>query len=115
MAESRYASKSKSFKRLKANQWCHNPTELIPRDNPLPVIRISSCYSEQKVRLFYVLLIDFIIFVQSRGSDRGVMHRTNPDLLLVRFHQVEMVIMKHVIQGHNNEAWMGVKPSASRS
>ena len=60
------------------------------------------------------------------------MRRTNPDslwncpcfrlfrlnfasdffnLLLVRFHQVEIIIVKHLIQGCNYEAWVGVEPS----
>ena len=64
------------------------------------------------------------------------MHRTNPDslrscpcfrvfrwnfasdfysLLLVRFHQAEINVVKHLIQGHNNEAWEGVEPSTLRS
>ena len=64
------------------------------------------------------------------------MHGTNPDslrscpyfrvfrlnfasdffnLLLVRFHQAEIIVVKHLIQGRNNEAWVGVEPSTLRS
>ena len=64
------------------------------------------------------------------------MHRTNPDslwsclcflvfrlnfasyffnLLLVRFHQAEVIVVKHLLQGGNNEVWVGVAPSTSRS
>ena len=64
------------------------------------------------------------------------MRRTNPDslrschcfrvfclniasnffnLLLVRFHQAEMIVVKHLIQGRNIEAWVGVGPSTLRS
>ena len=64
------------------------------------------------------------------------MHRTNPvslrsypcfqvfclnfasdffNLLLVRFHQAEIIVVKHRIQGCNNEAWVGVEPSTLRS
>ena len=56
------------------------------------------------------------------------MHRTNPDslrscpcfrvllsdyfnLLLVRFHQAEIIVVKRLIQGRNNEARVGVEPS----
>ena len=60
------------------------------------------------------------------------MHRTNPDslrsctcfrvillsfasdffnLLLVRFHQAEIIMLKHLIQKRNSEAWVGVEPS----
>ena len=63
------------------------------------------------------------------------MRRTNPDshtsclcfrifylnfssdffsLLLVRFHQAE-IIVKHLVQGRNNEAWVGVEPSILRT
>ena len=63
------------------------------------------------------------------------MHGTNPDslkicpyfrvfllnfasdffnLMLVRFHQAE-IIVKHLIQGRNNKAWVGVEPSTLRS
>ena len=30
------------------------------------------------------------------------------NLLLVRFHQVEIIIRKYVVQGRNNETWVGV-------
>ena len=66
------------------------------------------------------------------------MHKTNPDLLrsclclrvfrlnfasdffnllLVSFHQAEIIVVKHLIQGRNNEAWvgLGVEPSTLRS
>ena len=61
------------------------------------------------------------------------MHRTNPDslkscpcfclnfasdffnLLLVRFHQAEVIVVKHLIQGRNSEAWVRVEPSTLRS
>ena len=64
------------------------------------------------------------------------MHRTNPDwlrscrcfrvfqlsfasdffnFLLVRFHQAEIIVVKHLIQGRNIEARMGVEPSTLRS
>ena len=64
------------------------------------------------------------------------MHRTNPDslrscpcfrvfrlnfasdffnLLLARFHLAEINVKKCLIQGRNNEAWMGVEPSTLRS
>ena len=54
------------------------------------------------------------------------MHRTNPDsliiclcfrlsfasdffkLLLVRFHQAEIITPRHLIQGRDNEAWVGL-------
>ena len=63
------------------------------------------------------------------------MHRTNPDSLrscpcfrvfclnfasdffnwlLVSFHQAE-IIVKNLILGRNNEAWVGVEPSAFQS
>ena len=29
------------------------------------------------------------------------------NLLLVRFHQVEVIVVKHLIQERNNEAWVG--------
>ena len=32
------------------------------------------------------------------------------DLLLVRFHQAEIIVVKHLIQGRDNEAWVGVEP-----
>ena len=37
------------------------------------------------------------------------------NLLLVRFHPAEIIVVKHLIQGRNNEAWMGVEPSTLRS
>ena len=63
------------------------------------------------------------------------MRRTNPDSLksclcfrvfrlnfasefnlqLAGFHQAEIIIVKHLIQGHNNETRMGVEPLTLRS
>ena len=64
------------------------------------------------------------------------MHRTNPDslrsglcfrvirlnfdsnffnLLLVGFHQAEIIVVKHLIQGCSNEVWVGDEPSTLRS
>ena len=64
------------------------------------------------------------------------MRRTNPDslrsclsfqvfpvefssdffnLLLARFHQAEIIIVKHLIQGRNNETRLGVEPLTLRS
>ena len=64
------------------------------------------------------------------------MYRTNPDslrscpcfrvfrlnfasdffnLLLAKFLQAEVIAMKHLIQGRNNKAWVGVEPSTLRS
>ena len=37
------------------------------------------------------------------------------NLLLVRFHQAEITIVKHLIQGRNKEAWVGAEPSTSRA
>ena len=33
------------------------------------------------------------------------------ELLLVTFHQAEIIVVKHLTQGRNIEAWMGVEPS----
>ena len=64
------------------------------------------------------------------------MRRTNPDslrsclcfqvfplefssdffnLLLARFHQAEIIIVKHLIQGRNSETRLGGEPSTLRS
>ena len=64
------------------------------------------------------------------------MRRTNPDslrscfcfqvfrlnfasdffnLLLARFHQAQIIIVKHLIQGRNNETRLGAEPSTLRS
>ena len=37
------------------------------------------------------------------------------NLLLVRFYRAEIIIVKHLIQGRNNEAWVGDEPSTLRS
>ena len=61
------------------------------------------------------------------------MHRTSPDslrscscfrlnfgsdffnLLLVRFLRAEIIVVKHLIHGRNNEAWVRVDPLTLRS
>ena len=37
------------------------------------------------------------------------------NLLLVRFHQAEIIVVKHPIQGRNNKAWVGVELSTLQS
>ena len=37
------------------------------------------------------------------------------NLLLARFHQAEIIIVKHPIQGRNNETSLGVEPLTLRS
>ena len=37
------------------------------------------------------------------------------NLLLARFHQAEIIIVKHLIQGRNNEIRLGVEPLPLRS
>ena len=90
----------------------------------------KSVYNQQ-IRDFF-----FIFILLPRESDRGAMHRTNPDslrscpcfqvfrlnfaadffnLLLARFHQAEVIVVKRLIQGRNNEAWVRVEPSTLRS
>ena len=33
------------------------------------------------------------------------------NLLLVRFHQAEIIVVKHLVQRRNKEGWVGVEPS----
>ena len=33
------------------------------------------------------------------------------NLLLVRFHQAEIIVVKHLVQRRKNEAWVGFEPS----
>ena len=37
------------------------------------------------------------------------------NLLLVRFHQAEIIVVKHLIQGRYNKTWVRVEPSTLRS
>ena len=32
------------------------------------------------------------------------------NLLLARFHQAEVIVVKHLVQGRDSEAWLGVQP-----
>ena len=79
---------------------------------------------------------DFFIFLLlSQDSDGDAMLRTNPDSLrscpcfrvfrlnyasdffnlqLARFHQAEIIIVKHLIQERNNESRLGVEPLTFR-
>ena len=100
--------------------------------------------SDEKARkvtllCYYLLILNLIasfLILLSREGDGGAVHRTNPDwlrscpsfrvfqlslafdffnLLLVRFHQAEIIVVKHLIQGPNIEARVGVEPSILRS
>ena len=37
------------------------------------------------------------------------------NLLLARFHQVEIIVVKHLVERRNNEAWVGVEPPTLRT
>ena len=37
------------------------------------------------------------------------------NLLLGRFHQAEIIVVKHLDQRRNHEAWVGVEPSILRT
>ena len=37
------------------------------------------------------------------------------NLLLVRFHQAKIIVVKHLVQGRNNEGWVGDEPSTLRA
>ena len=40
---------------------------------------------------------------------------TSFNLLLARFHQAEIIIVKHLIQGRNNETRLRIEPSTLQS
>ena len=107
-----------------ANHW--------PVGYPMNKHEYVSCHFTQKTdrilsrNRIIIFWSDFFIFILlSRESDGGAMRRTNPDsltscpcfrvfrlnfasdffnLLLVRFHQADIIVVKHLIQGRNNEA-----------
>ena len=97
----------------------------------------SSMFFHQKLPYLNADLIsDFFIFIlSSRESGGGAVRRANPDslrsclcfqvfpvefssdffnLLLARFHQAEIIIVKHLIL-RNSETWLGVEPLTFRS
>ena len=37
------------------------------------------------------------------------------NLMLVRFHQADIIVVKHLIQGRNNKAWVEVERSTSQT
>ena len=90
----------------------------------------------RKIKMFQKASLFFILILLSRESGVGAMRRTNPDalrsclyfqvfrlnfasdffnLLLAGFHQAEIIIVKHLIQGRNKESRLGVKPLTLRS
>ena len=94
--------------------------------------------SKRAISLNYILLIlidTFIFVLLSRESDGVYIGEIQTrvglvfvseffrlsyasdcfSLLLVRFHQAVMMIVKHLIRERNNEAWVGVEPSTLRS
>ena len=66
---------------------------------------LSSCQLKAKealnVRRIQTWLGVAIVFELTSASDFF-------NLLLVRFHQAEIIIRKYLIQGRNNETWVGV-------
>ena len=103
-----------------------NEGEKIP-----PLLRKVSLYGSVNI------LIDFFIFILlSQESGGGAMLRTNPNspricicfrvfqvnfasdffnLLLAGFHLAEIIIVKHLTQGRNNETRLGDEPLTLRS
>ena len=37
------------------------------------------------------------------------------NLLLVIFHQAKIIVVKHLVRGRYNQAWVGVEPSTLRT
>ena len=111
---------------------CHcRVQKILPNLGYRTILFSTKSVSNQKIRDFF-----FIFILLSRESDRGAMHWTNPDslrswpcfqvfrlnfasdffnLLLVRFHQAEIIVVKRLIQGRNNKAWARVEPLTLRS
>ena len=86
-------------------------------------------------KIFWLLTISSFLSCHEKATE-ALCIRTNPDLpwicpcfrvlrlifvcdffhlLLVRFHQAKIMLMKHLIQKRNNEARVGVEPSTLRS
>ena len=54
-------------------------------------------------------------YIQSRLEVAFVSEFFASDLFnsqLVRINQAEIIVVKHLIQGRNSEAWVGVEPSS---
>ena len=110
-----------------------SPSVLQQSSPSAPFMRSTQPRSEPHVKVGNTSDDDFFIFIPLlRESDGSAIHRTNPDslgncscflvfrlsfasdfsnLLLVRFHQAEIIIVKHLIQGRNNEVRVGIEPS----
>ena len=41
----------------------------------------------------------------------GILLLTSSIYCLLRFHQAGIIVVKHLIQGRNNEVWVAVEPS----
>ena len=94
---------------------------------------IAICLGNQQNYCLLILIPDFFVFIlPSQENDGGAIRRTNPDLfrscpcirvfhlnfasdffnlLFVRFHKAETIVEKHLIQGRNNDALVGVEPT----
>ena len=65
------------------------------------------CVECIQTHLGVALSVCFEVFQLNFASDFG--------WLLVRFHQAEIIVVKHVIHGCNDQSWVGVVSSTVQS
>ena len=68
------------------------------------IARIQNCTNPELLRSCFCFQVFRLNFAASFFN-----------LLLVRFHQARIIVVKHLIQERVNEAWVGIEPSTLRS
>ncbi|XP_047439058.1 polybromo 1, like isoform X1 [Mugil cephalus] len=83
VCESRYAARNKSFKKIKIWAMPESSVKLVPREVPLPVVRVASMFAkpnQEKLAMSYVASGGFVekeredVPMEMSGADPGCQH-----------------------------------------
>ncbi|XP_037534640.1 protein polybromo-1 [Nematolebias whitei] len=69
VCESRYAARNKSFKKIKIWAMPESSVKLVPRESPLPVVRVASMFAKPDLEKLTVSYIDSGSFVEKERED----------------------------------------------
>ncbi|XP_054639647.1 polybromo 1, like [Dunckerocampus dactyliophorus] len=69
ICESRYTARSKLFKKIKIWAMPPSPVRCVPRDVPLPVVRVASMFAKPDLEKLAVLYVDGSSFVEKERED----------------------------------------------
>lgn len=105
VCESRYAARIKSFKKIKIWAMPESSVKLVPRESPLPVVRVASMFAKPDLEKLTVSYIDSGSFVDKvRKVFSSCIHYTR---MIFLFHRSYLTVTSFVY--FSSEIWQRAK------